>query len=87
MLDSKAKSGILSKPSNALGFGFNAETVKTELAQIQSVVDEYLPMLMTGAEDTDAVLPQFNAKLKKMGLDKFFSEVQNQLNTWKANKK
>lgn len=86
MLDYKANSGTNGEPSYALGFPINNEPVKTQLAQIQTVIDTYFPLLITGTSDPDKVLPEFNAKLKNAGLDKFFEEIQRQLYEWKASK-
>lgn len=73
-------------PSKALGFSFNADEVKTQIAQIQTVLDEYLPGLDTGSVDYNKVLPEFRAKLKSAGADKVIEVVQKQLDEWKANK-
>lgn len=73
-------------PSEALGFNFDGESVKTQIAQIASVVDEYLPGLYTGGVDVDTVLPEFNEKLDSAGMQELITELQNQLDAWKLTK-
>lgn len=70
--------------SSVLGFSFNPEPVKTELAQCASVVNEYYVPLFTGSVDPDAVLPPFLDKLRNAGADKVIAEMQKQIDAWKA---
>ena len=72
--------------SSALGFSFNPEPVKTELAQSASVVSEYYNALFTGSVDPDKNLPIFLDKLKKAGSDKIIAETQKQIDAWKTTK-
>jgi putative aldouronate transport system substrate-binding protein len=74
------------KPSVALGFSFDAAPVKTELAQCQTVIDEYLPGLGCGASDISKKLPEFIQKLKAAGADAIITETQKQLDAWKTSK-
>ncbi len=80
----KARTGAT--PSNALGFCINNDPVQTEYSQIRAVKDEYAPKLLTGSVDPETALPEFIAKLKAAGLEKYFAEIQKQLNDWKASK-
>ncbi|MFD0693519.1 ABC transporter substrate-binding protein [Paenibacillus sp. GCM10027628] len=73
------KSAIRSK---ALGFTFDAEPVKTEIAAVTNVVNQFNVGLGTGTLDPAANLPEFNAKLKSAGLDKIIAEKQKQLDAW-----
>lgn len=73
-------------PSKLLGFSFDPTNVKSELAQTASVVDEFYAGLITGISDPDTTLPKMNDKLKKAGLDKIISEMQSQIDSWKASK-
>ncbi|WP_248930801.1 ABC transporter substrate-binding protein [Paenibacillus hamazuiensis] len=79
-LNNKADRSLL------LGFNFNIEPVKAEIAQAQSVIDEYTPGLMTGSVDPDKYLPQFLDRLKAAGADKIIAEKQKQIDAWKASK-
>ena len=75
------------KMSNAMGFSFNAEPVKTELAAVSSVVDEYRMGLETGTLDPAVKLQEFNTKLKAAGIEKVIAEKQSQLDKWSNNSK
>ncbi|BBI36586.1 ABC transporter substrate-binding protein [Cohnella abietis] len=72
--------------SAALGFMYNPEPVKTELAAIQNVIQQYTMALETGTLDPTAYLSKFNEALKKAGIDKVIAEKQKQLDDWAANK-
>ena len=72
--------------SKLLGFSFNPEPVKTELAQCASVVSEYYSPLFNGAVDPDTVLPEFLQKLDNAGAQKIIDEIQSQIDAWKAGK-
>jgi putative aldouronate transport system substrate-binding protein len=72
--------------SPLLGFSFDPEPVKSELAQCQAVMDEFKGGLFTGAVDPDVVLPQFLEKLEKAGAQKIVDEAQRQIDAWKASK-
>lgn len=69
--------------SPLLGFTFNPEPVKTELAQIATITAQYIPLLTTGSSDPNKVLPEFIDKLKKAGSDKIIAEEQKQIDEWK----
>jgi putative aldouronate transport system substrate-binding protein len=68
--------------SNAMGFTFNAVPVKTEIAAVSNVINQYRIGLETGMLDQADNLPEFNAKLKTAGLDKIIAEKQKQLDAW-----
>jgi ABC-type sugar transport system, periplasmic component len=69
--------------SPILGFSFDPEPVKSELAKCSSIVQEYIPQLTTGTVDPDKVLPEFISKLKSAGSDKIITEEQKQIDQWK----
>ena len=72
--------------SKALGFTFNAEPVKTEVAAATAVLDQYRRGLESGVLDVETVLPEFLKKLENAGIQKIIDEKQKQLNEWaKAN--
>ncbi len=74
-------------PSKALGFTFDIEPVKTQAAQVQTVVDEYLPALNCGAvENVEESLAEFNSKLEAAGINDMVVEAQTQIDAWKAAK-
>ena len=64
------------------GFVFNSEPVKTELANLKALDDEYSPGLNSGTVDPDQYLPIYDEKQKKAGLEKVTAEKQKQLDAW-----
>ena len=72
------------KPEPALGFTFDPTPVKTELANCQSVLEEYAPSLECGVIDQATGLDNLIAKLKAAGSDKIIEEKQKQLDQWRA---
>lgn len=72
--------------SPLLGFTFNPDPVKTEIAQVGTVTAQYIPLLTTGSVDPAKYLPEFIDKLKKAGSDKIIAEEQKQIDAWKATK-
>ncbi|MEV5025227.1 ABC transporter substrate-binding protein [Paenibacillus sp. LPE1-1-1.1] len=74
--------------SKALGFTFNADAVKTEIAAVTNVQNQYKIALETGTVDPAAKLPEFIKQQKTAGIDKIIAEKQKQLDEWAAaNKK
>lgn len=74
------------KPTLIVGFKFDPAPVTTEIANVQSVLDEYLPGLSTGAIDPDKKLQDFLDRLQQAGIDKILTEAQKQVDAWKAQK-
>ncbi|WP_123043388.1 ABC transporter substrate-binding protein [Cohnella candidum] len=72
--------------SKALGFTFDQTPVKTEVAAVQNVLNQYKMALEWGTVDPAKVLPEFNKKLKDAGLEKIITEKQKQLDEWAASK-
>jgi len=70
--------------AKSLGFNFDNEPVKSEIAACINVYREYNPGLVTGSVDPDKVLPEFLKKLTDAGVDKVIAEKQKQLDAWKA---
>lgn len=77
------ESGI---PSPLLGFAFNAEPVNSQIAQCNSVVDEFIAAIDTGSLAVEDLLPQFQEKLKNAGADDIIAEMQAQVDAWVATK-
>jgi putative aldouronate transport system substrate-binding protein len=65
-----------------IGFIFDAEPVKVEYAQITAVVNEYVPQIVLGFADYDAVYPEFLRRLKNAGIDKYTAEYQRQFSAF-----
>ncbi|WP_028593884.1 ABC transporter substrate-binding protein [Paenibacillus assamensis] len=70
-----------------LGFHFNADKVKSEVAALQNVKEEFYASLFTGTVDPKVYVPKAIEKFKAAGLDKVQAEMQLQLDEWKASKK
>ncbi|WP_313468997.1 ABC transporter substrate-binding protein [Carnobacterium sp.] len=68
--------------SPALGFAVDTKPIRTELASIQSVMDQYLPSLHTGTVEPKEKLKAMNEKLEKAGLQKAIDEIQKQYTDW-----
>ncbi|WP_217596663.1 ABC transporter substrate-binding protein [Cohnella sp. GbtcB17] len=70
--------------SKALGFVFDPERVKNEIAAVASVDEDFAPAINTGALDPALVLPMYRQKLKEAGAEAVIAEKQRQLDAWLA---
>ncbi|SDN08182.1 carbohydrate ABC transporter substrate-binding protein, CUT1 family (TC 3.A.1.1.-) [Fictibacillus solisalsi] len=70
-----------------LGFHFNSDPVRSELAAITNISKEFYPALATGSVDPEVYLPKLNKKLKDAGADKVLKEIQKQFDKWKSTQK
>lgn len=68
--------------SVALGFTFNPDPVKNELAQVSAVVAEIGRPLFKGETDPAETLPEFLDALEGAGMDRIIEEAQAQLTAW-----
>lgn len=75
-----------SPPSAAMGFNFNAEPVKTELANVAAVTGELAGPLASGQVDPATALPEYLERLNQAGIQALIDECQRQLNDWVAKK-
>ncbi|WP_339279369.1 ABC transporter substrate-binding protein [Paenibacillus sp. FSL W8-1187] len=69
--------------SPLLGFNFNPDPVKTQVAAFNTIWDEYKDILRTGSVDPEPILKKRNEKLENAGLKAIADEVQKQLDAWK----
>ncbi|RXZ82020.1 extracellular solute-binding protein [Paenibacillaceae bacterium] len=69
--------------SPILGFTFDPDPVQTEIANLQTVNDEYGPRLNTGAVSSEDKLAEYIEKRKRAGIDKVMEEIDRQLSEWK----
>jgi putative aldouronate transport system substrate-binding protein len=69
-------SNAISSP--ILGFNFDSDSVKTEITNITSVMNQYQLALNTGSVDTDSTLKKMNTALKTAGINKVLTEMQKQ---------
>jgi putative aldouronate transport system substrate-binding protein len=75
--------------STLFGFIFNQDNVKTEVANCQAIVKEYIPGFLCGlyGDKTDAKLAEFISKLKAAGMDTLIAEKQKQVDAFIASNK
>lgn len=71
--------------SPILGFAPDQEPIKVEVANCRAVVEEYAD-LTDGIMDTETAYPAFIEKLKAAGCDKIITELNKQIQAWKASK-
>ncbi len=72
--------------SRALGFAFNTEPVKNEIAAASNVEKEFKFVIVTGSVDPEEYIPKYLEKLKAAGLNKIIAEKQRQLDEWAKTK-
>jgi len=70
--------------TSILGFSFNNEPVRTELAALSGVVAEFHQTLTVGAVDPATVVPLYLAALRANGLDRVQEELNAQLQAFYA---
>lgn len=72
------------KPSKLMGFTLDTTPIKTELKQIDAVVEEYKSILNSGAApDHEALYEEFVSKLILAGDDKVVEEIKRQIDEWR----
>lgn len=75
-------------PSVALGFAPSTDAIKTQVAQVTAVIQEYGEPLVKGLVDPSTALPRYIRALKAAGEDQILANLQAQVNAWaKANHK
>ncbi|WP_314587977.1 ABC transporter substrate-binding protein [Paenibacillus terrigena] len=82
--DQMKKANDDSITSPLLGFLYNADTMKRENAQINAIMNEYLPIIYTGTQDPEKSVPELIQKLKAAGVDALITDSQKQIDDWKA---
>jgi putative aldouronate transport system substrate-binding protein len=65
-----------------LGYAFDVDPVKTQMASLNNLVTQYNIGLLTGASDPATKLPEFKNKLKAAGIDAVIKEANKQLNAF-----
>ncbi len=71
-----------SYPNPLIGFAFNPEPVKTEIAQVKAVRSEYTNLLL-GLADVSKI-KEFRDKLTKAGVQVIIDEMNKQIAAWWA---
>ncbi len=69
--------------SALLGFTYNTEALKNEIAQVEAIYEEYSAAIGTGTIDINEYEEEMKTKLNNAGLQKIIDDVQNQINEWK----
>jgi putative aldouronate transport system substrate-binding protein len=83
-LEVMRKNNDTAETSKLLGFIFNPDPVKLEVAQVNAVFTEVNPILNSGSmQDFDQYIEECKQKLKNAGIDKLQAEVQKQIDEWK----
>ncbi|NOU71370.1 DUF3502 domain-containing protein [Paenibacillus sp. LMG 31458] len=83
-LDQLKQLNDTSATSPLLGFLYNPDSLKQEYAQVNAIMGEMIPALMTGTVDPETSIPKYVDRMKKAGLDKLTDDAQKQINDWKA---
>lgn len=73
-------------PAPGLGFSFDVEPVKAEMAAVNNVYDEYLSVIRVGAVDPEIYLPEAMEKFEKVGGQVVIDELKRQYNEWLSSK-
>lgn len=69
------------------GFCFNPDSVKTEIAALKNISDEFNDQLFNGSMDVEPTLKKYLAKLNAAGMQKVLVEMQKQVDEWKKSQK
>ncbi|WP_328803376.1 DUF3502 domain-containing protein [Paenibacillus silvestris] len=69
-----------------LGFLYNPDSLKQEYAQVNAIMGEMIPAIMSGTVDPAEALPKYIDRLKKAGIDKLTADAQKQIEDWRNGK-
>jgi putative aldouronate transport system substrate-binding protein len=84
-LKAMQEDNLKSPTSKILGFTFDPEPVKQEVAQFNAIMAEALPVLYTGsAPDVDAYLSETLQKIEDAGGASIIAEIERQIADWRA---
>jgi putative aldouronate transport system substrate-binding protein len=73
--------------SPALGFSFDADPVKSEIAAVTNISKQYEAAIRTGSVEPEAKIAEYLKKIKAAGADKIIEEKQKQFDAFLAAKK
>ncbi|RTE11361.1 ABC transporter substrate-binding protein [Paenibacillus whitsoniae] len=71
-------------PSPTLGFVPDLAPIKSEIAQLNVIISEYLPRLYDAKVDWDGEMAGFRQKLKDAGIQHVITEIQKQFDAYRA---
>ena len=84
-LEAMRKNNDNGKASGILGFIFDPEPVKNEIAQVSAIQKESNPILTTGSmPDFEKYYTDLQKRIDEAGMDKILAEAQKQFDAWKA---
>lgn len=66
------------------GFALNTSGLENEVAALTNAVEEFRPSLICGLY-TESYYSDFIKKLSEVGIEKYISEMQKQLDKWEEN--
>ncbi|WP_222860724.1 ABC transporter substrate-binding protein [Paenibacillus antibioticophila] len=72
------------RASEGYGFFFDYSPVKTEVAALDAVVNQYYKVIGNGSVNPDELLKKFNDTLYDAGLQKVMDEKQRQFDEWRT---
>lgn len=75
------------KTSPAMGFTFDASSLKSQYTAVKNVINQYLPGLMCGSVDPETEIPKFVSALNDAGYQEILAAKQEQLDQWIAENK
>ncbi|MDR6884366.1 ABC transporter substrate-binding protein [Bacillus sp. 3255] len=73
--------------SPTLGFVPDLSPIKSEIAQLNVIITEYLPLLYDAKGDWAATMGSFRVKLKDAGINHVIAEIQKQFDSFRAARK
>ena len=74
----------MANKTKAYGFCYDTEATADQIAAINAVEAQYLPVLESGSVDPDTILPEFLQKLEAAGIDDVIADNQAQFDAWLA---
>lgn len=74
------------KNAPLLGFALDTSSIRSEIAAVQNVTDEFMKTLNTGSVDPKVYVPKAMEKYKQAGIEKIVAEAQRQVDEWKKSK-
>ena len=72
------------KTSPAMGFTFDASSLKTQYTAVKNVISQYLNGLLCGSVDPETEIPKFVSALNDAGYQDILAAKQEQLDAWAA---
>lgn len=73
--------------ANILGFNADVNELKTMIASVSAVVDQYAVPLEGGYIEPSKGIPEFLAALERAGVDELIETLQDQVDAWAATNK